>query len=128
MTKRTQQVADVVQRVLSEAIAYEVKDPRVGFATVIGVDVTADLQLARVWVSVMGDEAQRKETMAGLEHAKGFLRRQVAQELRHLRVVPELRFGLDTSLDHSIRIGEVLREVEEERQRNPPRIDDPAEA
>ena len=123
MTKRTGQVADEIQRILGEVIQYEVKDPRVGFATIVGVDVSADLQHAKVRVSVM-DPAQREATMEGLERAKGFLRRRVAQELRHLRAVPELHIVLDTSLDYSMRIDEVLRQVEQERRANPPKIDD----
>ena len=123
MTKRTQQVADEIQRILGEVIQYEVKDPRVGFATIVGVDMSADLQHAKVRVSVM-DPQQREATIEGLERAKGFLRRRVAQELRHLRTVPELHLMLDTSLDYSMRIDEVLRQVEQERQENPPKIDD----
>lgn len=123
MSKRTQQVADEIQRILGDVIQYELKDPRVGFATVVGVDVSADLQHAKVRISVMGDEAQRRETMEGLERAKGFMRRQVAQELRHLRMVPELHLALDTSLDYSLHIDDVLRKVAQERAENPPNLD-----
>jgi ribosome-binding factor A len=124
MTKRIQQVGEEIQRILGEVIQYELKDPRVGFATVVGVDVTADLQHARVRISVMGDAEQRKETLAGLERAKGFMRRQVAQQLRHMRTVPELHLELDTSLDYSIHIDEVLRRAAAERAENPPKLDD----
>ncbi len=96
-----------MQRILSELIQYELKDPRVGFATVVSVDVSGDLQHARVHISVMGDAEQRQETMAGLERARGFLRRRVAQEMRHLRMVPELQLVLDTSLDYSLHIDDV---------------------
>jgi len=123
MSKRIQQVGDEIQRIVSEVVQYELKDPRVGFATVVGVDVSADLQHAKVRISVL-DEAQRADTMEGLERAKGFIRRRVAQELRHLRAVPELHLELDTSLDYSMRIDEVLRQVEDERRTNPPKIDD----
>ena len=123
MPKRTQQVADEIQRILSEVIQYEVKDPRVGFATIVGVDVSADLQHAKVRVSVM-DPEQREATIEGLERAKGFLRRRVAQELRHLRSVPELHIALDTSLDYSMHIDDVLRQVEQERKANPPKLDE----
>jgi ribosome-binding factor A len=123
MSKRTQQVADEIQRIVSEVIQYELKDPRVGFATVVGVDLSADLQHAKVRISVL-DESQRADTMEGLERAKGFIRRRVAQELRHLRSVPELHLVLDTSLDYSLHINEVLRQVEEERRANPPKLDD----
>ena len=122
MSKRTLQVSDEMQRILSEVIQYELKDPRVGFATVVGVDMSADLQHATVRISVM-DETQRADTMEGLQRAKGFMRKRVAQELRHLRAVPELHLMLDTSLDYSIHIDEVLRQVELERRENPPKID-----
>jgi ribosome-binding factor A len=122
MSKRTLQVSDEMQRILSEVIQYELKDPRVGFATVVGVDMSADLQHATVRISVM-DETQRADTMEGLQRAKGFMRRRVAQELRHLRAVPELHLMLDTSLDYSIHIDEVLRQVELERRENPPKIE-----
>ena len=125
MSKRTLQVSDEMQRILSEVIQYELKDPRVGFATVVGVNMSADLQHATVRISVM-DETQRADTMEGLQRAKGFMRRRVAQELRHLRAVPELHLMLDTSLDYSIHIDEVLRQVELERRENPPKIDDNA--
>jgi ribosome-binding factor A len=124
MTKRTQQVGEEIQRILGEVIQYELKDPRVGFATVVGVEVSADLQHARVRVSVMGDDATRDEAVAGLNRAKGFMRRRVAQELRHMRTVPELHIELDTSLDYSIHIDEVLRRAAEERAANPPKLDD----
>ena len=124
MSKRTQQIGDEIQRILGEVIQYELKDPRVGFATVVGVEVSADLQHAKVRISVMGDEAQRQETMEGLERAKGFMRRQIAQELRHLRLVPELHLILDTSLDYSLHIDDVLRQVAREREQHPPKLDD----
>ena len=122
MSKRTLQVSDEMQRILSEVIQYELKDPRVGFATVVGVNMSADLQHATVRISVM-DETQRADTMEGLQRAKGFMRRRVAQELRHLRAVPELHLMLDTSLDYSIHIDEVLRQVELERRENPPKLE-----
>jgi ribosome-binding factor A len=114
MSKRTQQIADEIQRILSEVIQYELKDPRVGFATVTRAEVSADLQHVKVWVSVMGDEAQQDETLVALEHAKGFLRRQIAQQLNHLRFVPAIHFKLDTSLAYSERIAEVLRQTQAE--------------
>ncbi|MFP4436100.1 MAG: 30S ribosome-binding factor RbfA [Chloroflexaceae bacterium] len=116
MSRRTKQVADSIQRVLGETIQFELKDPRVSFATVVGVEVSADLQRARVRISVMGDEMQRTETMQGLQRARGFLRRRVAEELRHMRFIPELHLELDTSLDYSMHIDEVLREVARERE------------
>lgn len=123
MSKRTQQIGEEIQHILSEIIQYELKDPRVGFATVVGVDVSADLQHAKVRISVL-DAAERTETMAVLERAKGFMRHQLAQQMRHLRSIPELHLVLDTSLDYSMHIDEVLRQVELERRNNPPHPSD----
>ena len=124
MNKRTAQIGEEIQHILGDVIQNELKDPRIGFATVVGVDVSADLQHARVRVSVMASEEERRETMAALERATGFMRRRVAQELRHLRVVPDLKVVLDTSLDYSLHIDEVLRRAAEERAANPPKLDD----
>jgi ribosome-binding factor A len=110
MSKRTEQVAGEIQQIVSHLIQTEIKDPRVAFCTVMGVEMSPDLQMAHIRVSVLGDADTRKKTMAALDHAKGFIRRQVAQQLRHLRTAPDLRFMLDTSIDHSIRISELLRD------------------
>ena len=123
MSRRTEQVGDEIQRLLGEVIQNEVKDPRVGFVTVTGVTMTPDLQRANVRISIMGDDAQRKQTMRALERAKGFLRHRVGEEVP-LRTVPQLVLHLDTSLDHALRIGDVLRDIAAERERNPPRLDD----
>ncbi len=123
MSKRTEQVGDEIQRILGEVIQSELKDPRVGFATVTGVTVTPDLLRANVRISVLGDEDERKATMRALEHAKGYLRRRVGDELT-LRQVPELRLHLDTSLDHAMRITELLQDIDEERKTNPPKLEE----
>ncbi|MGQ9549268.1 MAG: 30S ribosome-binding factor RbfA [Roseiflexus sp.] len=130
MSKRTEQLGHQIQRILGEIIQYELKDPRVGFATVVGVEVTADLQIARVRISVMGTPDERQETMAALERARGFLRRRLAEELNYLRFVPELRLILDTSVDYSLHIDELLRRAAGERANSSPRQpedDKPAE-
>ncbi len=120
MSKRTEQLGHEIQRILGEIIQYELKDPRIGFATVVGVEMTADLQIARVRISVMGTPEERRETMAALERAKGFLRRRLAEELNYLRFVPELRLILDTSVDYSLHIDEVLRRAAAERAGSQP--------
>lgn len=124
MSKRTEQIADEMQRILGDVIQTELKDPRVGFATVTGVEVSADIQHATVSISVLGDEAARTETLRALQRAKGFLRKRVAEELRHMRFIPELHLKLDTSLDYSLHIDDVLRHVAEEREANPPKLDE----
>ncbi|NCC30474.1 MAG: 30S ribosome-binding factor RbfA [Chloroflexia bacterium] len=125
--QRLQQVADTMQQILGEVIQYELKDPRVGFATVTGVEVSADLQRATVRVSVMGEPDEQAATMEGLQRARGFLRKRVAEEMGHMRFIPEIRLVHDTSLAYSLRIEEVLHEVEAERKANPPKLDDEPE-
>jgi len=110
MSKRTEQVAGEIQQIVGQLLQHEIKDPRVAFCTVMRVDMSPDLQMAHVHVSVMGEPETRKETMAALDRAKGFIRREVARELRHLRSAPDLRFMLDNTIDYSIRIGELLRD------------------
>src|SRR6266704_3447017 len=90
-----------------------VRDPRVGFVTVTGVQVSADLAHARERVSVMGSEDEKAKSLAGLESAARFLRSQLARELS-LRVTPELRFELDRGLEHAQRIDRVLRDLKED--------------
>jgi ribosome-binding factor A len=115
MSKRVKQVADTIQQVLGEVIQKELKDPRIGFATVTAVQVSVDLRYARVFISVMGNDEQQKETMQGLKSARGYMRQRVASEMNHLRFVPELRLELDTSLDYSLHIESLLHKVERER-------------
>ena len=116
-------MGDEIQRILGDVIQNEVKDPRVGFVTITGVTVTPDLSRANVRLSIMGEEQERRETMRALERARGFLRRRVGEEIV-LRIVPELVLHLDTSLDHAMRIDQLLQELDRERQRNPPRLDE----
>jgi ribosome-binding factor A len=118
MSKRTRQVAETIQRVLGEVIQSELKDPQVDglITSVVGVEVSADLQHARVRISVMGDDQQRADTMRGLQRARGFLRRRVGEELNHLRFIPNLRLELDTSIEQSMHIAELLRELQRERE------------
>ena len=107
---RPERVADQVRAEITELLARQVKDPGIGFVTITSVRMTADLQLARVYYSCLGDEAARKQTKRALERALPFLRRQIASRLR-LRRAPELAFHFDDSLDRQDRIEEILREI-----------------
>ncbi|MGQ9874409.1 MAG: 30S ribosome-binding factor RbfA [Chloroflexus sp.] len=121
---RLQQVADTMQRVLGDVIQKELKDPRVGFATVTDVEVSADLQHAKVRISVMGSPEEREAAMAALQRARGFLRKRVAEEMSYMRFVPELHLIQDTSLDYTMHMDEVFRATQHERLVNPPKLDD----
>lgn len=99
---------DVAMRaVLSDAITKDLKDPRVGFVTVTGVKTSPDLRHARVYVSVLGDEPERETSIEGLRSAHGYLQRRVASELS-LKHTPALTFEYDDSVDHGMRITELL--------------------
>ena len=110
MTRRTEQVGDLIKEELSRLLEREVKDPQIGFVTLTDVEVSPDLRLARVYFSVLGDEDAMQESLAALERAKGFLRRELSQRL-FIRYVPELQFSLDRSIEYGQRIANLLREV-----------------
>jgi ribosome-binding factor A len=104
---RMRRVDEAVRAVLSNAITSDLKDPRVGFVTVTGVKTSSDLRHAVVYVSVLGDEPTRAESIEGLRSAHGFLQRRVASELT-LRHTPTLTFEYDPSVDRGMRISELL--------------------
>ena len=110
---RPERVAEVIRQRVAAFLTDGVRDPRVGFVTVTGVEVSADLAHARVRVSVMGAEEEKAKSLEGLASAAGFLRAQLAKELP-LRITPELHFELDRGLDHAQRIDRVLRDLKED--------------
>jgi ribosome-binding factor A len=109
---RIRRVNEAMRAVLSDAIATEIKDPRVGFVTVTGVKTSPDLRHARVYVSVLGDDPARHGTMEGLRSAHGFLQGRLASELR-LKHTPALTFEYDDTVDRGMRISEILDEDRE---------------
>lgn len=113
MSQRTDRVADQIRCEIAELLLREVRDPRVALATVSRVEVSRDLGHARIWISVLGDEAERQKTMAGIEHAKGFLRSQIGHRLR-LRVTPELAFELDRGAEYLQSMTELLASLHKE--------------
>jgi ribosome-binding factor A len=98
-----------VREVLSETVG-ELKDPRIGFVTVTGVETSADLRTARVYVSVLGSEKKRENTLAGLEAAHGVLQARIARELRMKRT-PQLTFEYDDSVERGVRISQLIDEL-----------------
>jgi ribosome-binding factor A len=103
-------VDEAMRMVLSDAIATDLKDPRVGFVTVTAVKTSPDLRHARVYVSVLGDEDVRAASIEGLRSAHGYLQRRLAGELT-LKHTPTLAFEYDDSVDHGMRITELLHQV-----------------
>jgi ribosome-binding factor A len=106
---RMRRVDEAMRAVLSDAIAKDLKDPRIGFVTVTGVKTSPDLRHARVYVSVLGSDPERAASMDGLRSAHGFLQRRLADELM-LKHTPSLSFAYDGSVDRGMRISEILDE------------------
>ena len=106
---RMRRVDEAVRAVLSEAITKDLLDPRVGFVTVTGVKTSPDLRHARVYVSVLGDEDVRADSLAGLRSAHGFLQGRVAAELK-IKHTPALTFEYDESVDRGMRISRLIDE------------------
>ena len=104
---RMRRVDEAVREVLSDAIAKDLLDPRVGFVTVTAVKTSNDLRHARVYVSVLGDDHTRSETLDGLRSAHGFLQGRVAAELL-LKHTPTLTFEYDESIDRGMRISRLI--------------------
>jgi len=110
---RPERLAELVRELIAGFLTDRVRDPRIGFVTVTGVEVTPDLGHARVRVSVMGTPEERARTLEGLESAAGFLRARLSGDLR-LRTSPELHFELDRGQEHAQRIEQLLRELRED--------------
>ena len=111
MPDRMRRVNEAVREVLSARIAEGLKDPRIGFVTVTGVDTSTDLRHARVYVSVLGSEEERERSLAGLASSHGVLQRKIAAELRMKRT-PTLEFVYDDSIDRGMRISQLLEDEE----------------
>lgn len=109
---RPERVGDQIREEVTVLLAREVHDPGIGFVTVTRVQVTPDLQLARVFYTTMGSEAERRQTTRALERATPFLRRQVGERLQ-LRRVPVLQFVFDKSVAAQDRVEQLLREIHE---------------
>ena len=114
MTARTDRVDELLRQEIGILLSREVKDPRIGFATVTKVETTADLAHARVWVSVIGSPAERTETVRALEHAMPFVRHELGSRLR-LRRIPNLHIKLDETAETGTRVLHLLEELEQGR-------------
>lgn len=110
---RVSRVGEQIKKELGEIIQRELKDPRIGFITVTGVEMTGDLSIAKVFVSILGTPEEKKESLAGLEKAKGFIRSEIGKRIK-MKHTPEIVFHLDESLEHSEHINRLLHEVNKE--------------
>lgn len=108
---RTSRIAEEIKRELSDLIRNHIKDPRLPeFVSVTAVKVTKDLRYAKVYVSVLGDEGKKKDTLAALESAAGFIRHEIGQRI-NLRYTPEFSFKLDDSIEHGMYLSKLIEKT-----------------
>ncbi len=113
MSTRTDKVADLIRDEVSRLLLRDLRDPRIGFATVTGASVTPDLRSVRIFVSILAQPAAREVSIQALNNAAGFVRRALFRNL-NLRYSPDVTFQLDDSLDHGERIERVLKTIHED--------------
>ena len=114
MSLRSNRVGEQMKKELSEILGRKLKDPRVGFITVTEVAVTGDLQQATVYITSLGNERERAETLKALEKASGFIRSEIGSRIR-LRRTPEMFFEFDSSIEYGNKIDSLLRGLHEEK-------------
>ncbi len=122
MTRRTDRIGHLIQRELGDFMLREMSDQRVGFVTISRVDVTTDLAHARVFISILGNDKEKHDSLEALAHSAGFMRTHLAKALK-TRTVPRLAFVEDKNLDHGFRINEVLKGLQAKEKVDKPEAD-----
>ena len=110
--KRSQRVGDLLREEISDIVLHRLKDPRIGFVTITGVDVTDDLKIAKIYVSIFKDE-DKKTTLEILNSAKSFIRSELSKRLR-MKSIPSIEFRLDASIEYGNKIDKLLKMIEVE--------------
>ena len=110
MSTRQERVKELLKTEISEIIRREIKDPRLGFVTIIDAEVTKDLRQAKIFISVLGDEEQKEESLAILQKAARYIRGEFGHRVS-MKMIPELTFKMDTGVEHGARIFELLQQV-----------------
>jgi ribosome-binding factor A len=108
---RADQVGEQVREEIMSIIRRDLKDPRIGFVSITAVRMSPDLRQARIRVSVLGNPEEQNSSLQGLISAKGLIRHELGRRLQNLKFSPELRFELDSSIEYSVHISELLKEV-----------------
>jgi ribosome-binding factor A len=109
--KRSARLGELILAEVSELLARDIKDPRIGFVTFTRAEISDDLRHAKVFASILGSAQDKTRTLQGLASASGYMRRHLGQTL-HLRYTPELTFLLDESLEHGAKIAQLLRQLD----------------
>jgi ribosome-binding factor A len=114
--KRSERVADLVRKEISEMLVRTIKDPRIGFVTITRVTVTDDCRSARIYYSVVGSPDEREQSLEGLNSAKGYIRRELGHRMK-LKYTPEIVFQFDPSVEYAVHMGELIHHLQEEREK-----------
>ena len=114
--KRSERVADLVRKEISEMLVRTIKDPRIGFVTLTRVTVTDDCRSARIYYSVVGSPDEREQSLEGLNSAKGYIRRELGHRMK-LKYTPEIVFQFDPSVEYAVHMGELIHHLQEEREK-----------
>lgn len=115
--QRASRLNEVFKEEIANIIETKLKDPRVGFITVTGADVSADLRHATVYVSIMGSDEKKKTSYQGLNTAKGFIKSELGKRLR-IKFMPEITFTIDESVEESMRISKLINQIHKKEEGN----------
>ena len=110
MNMRAERVGEQMKQEIMDIVNNKVKDPRIGFLTITDVEVTNDLSIAKVYLTVLGNDKQVDDTFKGLEKAKGFIKSELGSRMR-LRIIPELNFEYDESIDYCNKIERMIQDL-----------------
>ncbi|SHH67400.1 ribosome-binding factor A [Caloranaerobacter azorensis DSM 13643] len=115
-SKRLKRISEEIKKIVSELLKEGLKDPRISMMTSITeVEVTKDLRYAKIYVSILGDENEREETLTGLKNATGFIRKEIGNKLK-IRYTPEPIFCLDKSIERGVYISQLLNKIKQEEE------------
>ncbi|MGB9629936.1 MAG: 30S ribosome-binding factor RbfA [Thermodesulfobacteriota bacterium] len=115
--RRSEKVADLIQKEISEMLTKTLKDPRIGFVTITRVSVSEDCRRANVYFSVAGTLEERESSLEGLNSAKGYVRRELGRRIR-LKYTPDILFHFDPSIEYAIHIEEIFHQLKKEKETN----------
>jgi len=112
---RTTRVAEQMKKEVASIVEKDLKDPRIGFITITNVELSNDLRHAKIFFSSLGSEEEQKRSLAGLDNAKGFIRKEIASRIQ-LRYAPEILFRIDNSIEHGVKIAQILSEIKSDEE------------
>jgi len=115
MGQRPERVQEALRQEISRIVQNEIKDPRLGFITITGVELTKDLRYAKVYFSVLGEEKEKKLALKGLNSARGYIKGHISDRIK-LRFMPQIEFKIDETLEHTKKIYDLLDKLKKEKK------------